>query len=68
MIYLLTDGFVQNTKDVFSSINKFKKTSRLFSIGIGNDFDEELVEGIAKHGNGVHTFVRDLDVMTENII
>ena len=64
----MTDGYVYDTKSIFENIKKLRKTSRIFTLGIGSSFDEELVKGIAEYGNGKYTFVKDINTVTEDVI
>lgn len=67
-IFVLTDGFVFNTKDILNRVSLIRGGARVFSLGIGSDFSEELVSGLAEAGNGNHAFVRDINETTETVV
>jgi len=56
-VFVLTDGQVGNTSTVVNIVAK--NTARVFSFGIGAGVDTNLVEGIAKAGNGSCEYARD---------
>ena len=51
LIFCLTDGFVKWVYDLLEVIDSHLGSSRIFSIGIGSDFSQDLVEGLAERGN-----------------
>eukprot|EP01099_Mayorella_cantabrigiensis_P002411 TRINITY_DN2057_c0_g1_i6.p1 TRINITY_DN2057_c0_g1~~TRINITY_DN2057_c0_g1_i6.p1 ORF type:complete len:762 (+),score=229.38 TRINITY_DN2057_c0_g1_i6:63-2348(+) len=57
VIFVLTDGQVDNREDVISLCEKKSKEARFFSVGIGEDVDRDLVSGIATKGGGLCEFV-----------
>lgn len=69
-IFLLTDGAVSNTNQVFTTIeaNCVYNQSRVFSIGIGNGCSELLVKRSAKLGNGRSVIIADNDNVEGKII
>lgn len=60
-IFLLTDGDISNTNSVILTIKKncFYRSSRVFSIGIGNGCSQDLIERAAKAGGGLSVIVSD---------
>eukprot|EP01117_Protostelium_nocturnum_P002936 TRINITY_DN1386_c0_g1_i1.p1 TRINITY_DN1386_c0_g1~~TRINITY_DN1386_c0_g1_i1.p1 ORF type:complete len:975 (+),score=369.62 TRINITY_DN1386_c0_g1_i1:106-2925(+) len=52
-IFLLTDGQVSNSKECIQECAKNAHDTRVFTFGIGNDVDVNLVRNIAKESNGV---------------
>lgn len=64
---LLTDGDIGNVDQVIKLVNSFKKTTRFFTIGLGNSVDRELVEKIAKVTGGLCKVVID-ESNIDNII
>jgi len=54
-VFILTDGKVEDKKDVINSINKKrKKLLRFFTIGFGTDSDRDFCENVAKAGAGMY--------------
>lgn len=51
-VVVLTDGQVNNPRDIFAFIRENRNSRKVFAIGIGTDFSEELVIGIADAGGG----------------
>lgn len=52
LIFLMTDGLVSNPQDIIQYVRTRSTHHRVFSLGIGDYYSEELVEGIASAGNG----------------
>ncbi|KAK8838593.1 von Willebrand factor A domain-containing protein 5A [Tritrichomonas musculus] len=67
-IYVLTDGCVFDPSEVTNIVAQHKITTMSNSIGIGYGVDKELVEGIAKEGNGFSDFVLSGDDMRSKVI
>lgn len=59
VIFVLTDGNVENTSEVLKLVRTQSKDARVFAIGLGADADETLVRGLAKAGRGLADFVAD---------
>jgi Ca-activated chloride channel family protein len=51
-IIIVTDGFIDAGKDVFSLIRKNLDRANVFSFGIGSSVNRHLIEGMAKAGLG----------------
>ena len=61
-LFVLTDGQVDNTKEVIE-ICKFSKTNtRVFTIGIGDEVSRHLVRGMARAGLGTAEFIVGWDL------
>jgi hypothetical protein len=62
---LLTDGFASDKQDLLKLIkekcDKDTKT-KVFSFGISDNCDKELVEKSAEHGRGAHTLIGNDDM------
>eukprot|EP01156_Anaeramoeba_ignava_P018450 Anaeramoba_ignava/a91814_52.p1 GENE.a91814_52~~a91814_52.p1 ORF type:complete len:497 (+),score=139.93 a91814_52:294-1784(+) len=58
-IFILTDGDISNTEEVMKMIRRNSSTARCFSFGIGAGASRELVNGIARAGNGKAVFIDD---------
>ncbi|KAJ5072393.1 von willebrand factor a domain-containing protein 5a [Anaeramoeba ignava] len=57
LVFVLTDGAVMNTEQVLSLVKQNASNSTFFTFGIGDGVSRELVEGIAKLGNGQYEFI-----------
>ena len=60
-IFLLTDGEVNDKDGVLNLIENNNSKYRIFSIGIGNDFDEDLIKNAGIIGRGNYNFCPDLN-------
>ena len=60
-IFILTDGEVDNKREVLSLIEKNSNQYSIFSIGIGNSFDEDLIKNAGILGKGNYNFCKDLN-------
>jgi hypothetical protein len=58
-IYLLTDGAVNNTKQIVEMVRSHRKTSRFHTFGIGNGASTELVKECAQAGLGHYSFINN---------
>ena len=67
-IFLITDGAVENMEIVLEEIENYRHRNRVFSLGIGDECSEELVEGAAERGNGKAEFVSDPEDIATSII
>jgi len=67
-IFLLTDGAVDNTKEVLEFIKQNQKNQRVFSIGIGSGCSTELIKESARVGYGTYEFVGDDEDVNEKVI
>ena len=60
-IFLLTDGEIDNKSSTLELIEKNNSIYSIYSIGIGNDFDEDLIKNAGIIGKGNYNFCRELD-------
>lgn len=69
-IFLLTDGAVGNTNEVFKAIelNCLYGAARVYTIGIGNGCSELLVRKSARLGNGRSVIIGDNESVESKII
>lgn len=67
-IFLISDGFVSNRKEVLDLVSSKSSHSRCFSLGIGNKVDQSLVRGIATNGGGTCEFVTDTEPIESKIL
>ena len=51
-IILLTDGQIENEEETLNLIKENNSKFRIFSFGIGYDFDEDLIKKSGKYGKG----------------
>ena len=66
-IFLLTDGGVDNKQDVLNIIEANNSKFILYSIGIGNYFDEELIKNAGIIGKGNYNYCKDLNKLNSII-
>jgi hypothetical protein len=60
-IFLLTDGAIFNKKEVLEIIEQNNSNYKIFSIGIGNNFDEDLIKNAGIIGKGNYNFCKELN-------
>ena len=60
-IFLLTDGEVWDKEIVLELIEKNGNKFTVYSIGIGNDFDEEFIKNAGVIGKGNYNFCKNLN-------
>ena len=60
-IFLLTDGEIDDKPSTLELIEKNNSIYSIYSIGIGNYFDEDLIKNAGIIGKGNYNFCRDLD-------
>ena len=58
---MLTDGAVDNPEKVYEKVVGLPDSVRISTFGIGNAFDEQLVNKLAKLGGGSVSRIYDLD-------
>ena len=58
-IFLLTDGYIDDREKTLNFIKNNNSKFRIFSIGIGNSFDEQLIKESGIYGRGDITFVKN---------
>jgi len=59
-IFLLTDGEIENKSDTLSIIEKNNDKFSIYSIGIGNSFDQDLIKNAGIIGKGNYNFCQDI--------
>ena len=67
-IFILTDGQVFDKKESFNLISINSNKFRIHSLGIGNDFDRDLIEKSGKLGKGSSTFVENVENINSAVI
>jgi len=67
-ILLLTDGEVNDKNKCFDLIKENSNIFRIHSIGIGNNYDKELIKLCGKYGNGSFNFVKNINNINDVII
>lgn len=68
IIIVMTDGQVGNTQSIIQYIEANSIFHRVFTLGIGSNFSEELVNGMAKAGNGSTAAVNDPSMITDAVV
>ena len=67
-IFLLTDGKVDDREKCINLITTNSNKFRIHALGIGNDFDKDLIEKSGKLGKGSSIFVRDVEKINSAVI
>ncbi|XP_037045008.1 von Willebrand factor A domain-containing protein 5A-like [Bradysia coprophila] len=67
-IFILTDGAVSNTQEIFGIVKANAHKVRVFTLGIGDAASHSLVEGVAKAGGGTSAFVTYNETMEKKIL
>jgi hypothetical protein len=67
-IFLLTDGEIDSKKDTLNLIEKNSNEFSVFSFGIGNDFDKDLIKNAGVLGKGNYSFCRDINELNQVIV
>ena len=60
-IFLLTDGAIEDKKKTITLIENNNSKFKIYSIGIGNSFDEDLIKNAGIIGKGNYNFCRNLE-------
>ena len=67
-IFLLTDGEIEDKKETLALIEKNNSKFKIYSIGIGNSFDEDLIKNSGIIGKGNYNFCKNLDNLNYIIV
>ena len=67
-IFLLTDGEIENKKKTLDLIYENNTKYNIYSIGIGNNFDEDLIKNVGIIGKGGYNFCKEIEEMNKVII
>ncbi len=67
-IFLLTDGEVDDKKKTLDLISQHNNKFRIHALGIGNDFDKQLIENSGRLGKGSYNFVKDINNINDVVI
>eukprot|EP01059_Diplonema_ambulator_P021752 TRINITY_DN361_c0_g3_i2.p1 TRINITY_DN361_c0_g3~~TRINITY_DN361_c0_g3_i2.p1 ORF type:complete len:1006 (+),score=334.64 TRINITY_DN361_c0_g3_i2:47-3064(+) len=65
---VITDGAVENTNDVLKLVGSKSGSTKVFSVGLGSSCSKELVDGLARFGNGTATYISDNAHMTSQVM
>lgn len=68
LVFIITDGCVEQERDVLSLIKENKTATRLFVVGIGSSVNPEQIRSMARLGKGAHEFVQLDEVFEKKII
>ena len=66
-IFLLTDGEIDNKDDTLKLIEKNSSEYSIYSFGIGNDFDKDLIKNAGIIGKGNYAFCRKIEGLNQVI-
>ena len=68
MFFLLTDGEINDKKDTLDLIYKNSSKYSIYSIGIGQSFDEDLIKNAGIIGKGNYYFCEDIEGINSTIV
>ena len=66
-IFLLTDGEIENKEDTLAIIEKNTNKYSIYSIGIGDNFDQDLIKNAGIIGKGNYNFCKDIETLNKII-
>ena len=67
-IFLLTDGEIDDKRETLELIEKYSSKFSIFSIGIGNYFDKDLIKNAGIIGKGGYNFCYNLEGLNAMIV
>ena len=67
-IFLLTDGEIENKSNTLDLIDQNSSKYFIYSIGIGNYFDEDLIKNAGIIGKGGYNFCREIEGINKIIV
>ena len=67
-IFLLTDGDIEDKEDTLALIENNNSIFQIYSIGIGNNFDKDLIENAGIVGKGNYDFCPNLGYLNKIIV
>ena len=67
-IFLLTDGAVNDKENTLKIIEENSNVFRIYSIGIGSDFDDDLIKNAGVLGKGNYNFCNDIKDLNKVIV
>ena len=67
-IFVLTDGIIEDKENTLNLIGSYSDKFTLHSLGIGHDYDKDLVKRSAIVGNGNYYFIENLEDININVI
>ena len=67
-IFLLTDGAVYDKEQTLKIIEENSNVFRIYSIGIGSDFDDDLIKNAGALGKGNYNFCNDIKDLNKVIV
>ena len=67
-IFLFTDGEIEDKKKTLELIEKYSSKFSIYSIGIGNSFDKELIKNAGIIGKGGFNFCTNLDNLNSIVV
>jgi len=67
-VFIITDGEVEDKDNCIELVRKNANNTRLFAFGIGNSVDKDLVNRMARAGEGNCTIVRESSAIRQNVM
>ena len=56
-VVMLTDGFIGNEDEAFAAVYRHRRDARVFAFGIGSSVNRHLMEGVARAGGGLVSYL-----------
>ncbi|MFO7654134.1 MAG: VIT domain-containing protein [Candidatus Krumholzibacteriia bacterium] len=56
-VVLLTDGFIGNESEAFAAVHRHRRDARVFAFGVGSSVNRHLMEGVARAGQGLVSYL-----------
>jgi len=67
-VFILTDGEVNDKDRCIDLVRKNVNNTRLFAFGIGSSVDKDLVNGMARAGEGSSSIVRETSTIRQSVM
>ena len=66
--FVFTDGQVSNSQECIQVVNAERKTTRVFTLGIGSSADRHLVKGGARAGGDTFAFTTEGEQLARKVV
>ena len=67
-LFVITDGGVSNSEQCIQLVKSERKSTRVFTLGIGSSADRHLVKGLARAGGGTAAFTRTGEPLARKVV
>jgi Ca-activated chloride channel family protein len=58
IVFLMTDGYIGNEKEILKAVSDNCKVARMFSFGVGSSVNRYFIDGLAEMGRGIAFYIR----------